>query len=99
MTTEAVIKAGHNPLPAIYSHTQQRIEALPTIDEKALPRSLESLLKYGLSDNYWQEVISLSYVSHQSEVIYRQGLPDVNSSRPHITDISRFSLLLPDSRS
>ncbi|UOA07332.1 hypothetical protein [Methylobacter sp. S3L5C] len=99
MTTEAVIKAAHNPLPAIYSHTQQRIEALPTIDEKALTRSLESLLKYGLSDNYWQEVISPSYVSHQPEVIYRQGLPDISSSRPHNTDIPPVSSLLPASRS
>lgn len=99
MTTEAAIKAAHNPLPAIYSHTQQRVEALPAIDECTLPRSLKNLLKYGLSDNYWQEVISPSYASHQPEVIYLQGLPDVNSSRPHNTDIPRFSLLSPDSRS
>jgi len=99
MTTEAAIKAGHNPLPAIYSHTQQRVESLPAIDKRTLPRSLKNLLKYGLLDNYWQEVISPSYASHQPEVIYLQGLPDVNSSRPHNTDIPRFSLLLPDSRS
>ncbi len=98
MTTEAAIKAGHNP-PAIYSHTQQQVEALPAIDERALPRLLENLLKYRLSDNYWQEVISLFYVSHQPEVIYRQGLPDISSSRPHNTDIPPVSSLLPASRS
>lgn len=61
--------------------------------------SLENLLKYGLSDNYWHEYIFQSYVNYKTDVIYLQGLPDVSSSRPHNTDMPRFSSLLPDSHS
>jgi hypothetical protein len=59
--------------------------------------SLENLLKYGLSDNYWHEYIFQAYVNYKTDVIYLQGLPDISSSRPHHTDAPNFASLLPDS--
>jgi hypothetical protein len=64
---------------------------------KTTANSLENLMKYGLSDNYWNEYIFQSYVNHKPDVIYLQGLPDVSSSRPHHTDVPKFASLLPDS--
>ena len=64
---------------------------------KTSANSLENLMKQGLSDNYWNEYIFQAYVNHQPDVIYLQGLPDVSSSRPHHTDMSKYALILPDS--
>jgi len=64
---------------------------------KTSANSLENLMKQGLSDNYWNEYIFQAYVNHKPDVIYLQGLPDVSSSRPHHTDMSKYALILPDS--
>ena len=64
---------------------------------KTTANSLENLMKQGLSDNYWNEYIFQAYVNHKPDVIYLQGLPDVSSSRPHHTDMSKYALILPDS--
>jgi hypothetical protein len=45
--------------------------------------ALESLLKYGLSRNYWPEFIFLAYANSQNNAIYLTGLPDVPESLPH----------------
>lgn len=64
---------------------------------KTTASSLESLMKYGLSENYWHEYIFESYVNHRPEVIFLEGLPDIRSSRPHYTDDPKFAAILPDS--
>ena len=64
---------------------------------KTTANSLENLMKHGLSDSYWNEYIFQAYVNHKPDVIYLQGLPDVSSSRPHNTDVSKFASILPDS--
>jgi hypothetical protein len=64
---------------------------------KTTANSLENLMKQGLSDNYWNEYIFQAYVNHKPDVIYLKGLPDVSSTRPHHTDESKFTSLLPDS--
>jgi len=64
---------------------------------KTTANSLENLMKQGLSDNYWNEYIFQAYVNHKSDVIYLKGLPDVSSSRPHHSDVSKFASILPDS--
>lgn len=61
--------------------------------------SLESLMKYGLSENYWHEYIFESYVNHRPEVVFLKGLPDIRSSRPHYTNDPKFVSILPDSSS
>lgn len=45
--------------------------------------ALESLLKYGLSPDYWPEFIFLAYANSQSNAIFLTGLPDVPESLPH----------------
>jgi hypothetical protein len=45
--------------------------------------ALESLMKYGLSRNYWNEFILLAYFNHRYDVILLTGLPDVPESLPH----------------
>jgi hypothetical protein len=63
---------------------------------KTTANSLENLMKQGLSDNYWNEYIFQAYVNHQPDVIYLKGLPDVSTSRPHYSDVSKYALILPD---
>ena len=58
--------------------------------------SLENLMKYGLSDNYWNEYIFQAYVNFKPELIYLEGLPDVRSSRPQSTDNPTFASILPE---
>jgi len=41
------------------------------------------LMKYGLSTNYWNEYVFLSYRNHQSNMILLEGFPDILSSMPH----------------
>jgi hypothetical protein len=43
----------------------------------------EYLMKYGLSRNYWNEYVFLSYRNHQHDMILLEGFPDVPSSLPH----------------
>ncbi len=43
----------------------------------------EHLMKYGLSRNYWNEYVFLSYRTHQHDMILLEGLPDIPSSMPH----------------
>ena len=43
----------------------------------------ETLMKYGLSENYWNEFIFLAYYNHTSNVIFLAGLPDIPESLPH----------------
>jgi hypothetical protein len=49
--------------------------------EKAL--AYEQLMKYGLSRNYWNEYVFLSYRNHRHDMIFLEGFPDVPSSLPH----------------
>lgn len=41
------------------------------------------LMKFGLTRKYWNEFILEAYVRHEHEAIFLEGLPDVESSRPH----------------
>ncbi|HWA71086.1 MAG TPA: hypothetical protein VG937_02060 [Polyangiaceae bacterium] len=46
----------------------------------------EALMKRGTAPRgarYWTEYIFEAYVNHQTEVIFLEGLPDVDESRPH----------------
>jgi hypothetical protein len=45
--------------------------------------SYEALMKYGLSQNYWNEYIFLSYRNHTDNMILLEGFPDIQSSMPH----------------
>ena len=63
---------------------------------KSSASSLENLMKYGLSYNYWNEYIHQSYVNHTESVIFLEGLPDMSSTRPHSTDDPKFASILPD---
>jgi hypothetical protein len=51
------------------------------IDEKE--PTYEYLMKYGLSRNYWNEYVFLSYLNHRHDMILLVGFPDVPSSLPH----------------
>jgi len=51
------------------------------IDEREL--AYEQLMKYGLSRNYWNEYIFLSYRNHRHDMILLEGFPDIPSSLPH----------------
>ena len=54
------------------------------IDEKEL--AYEHLMKYGLSRNYWNEYIFLSYRNHRHDLILLEGFPDILSSLPHFQE-------------
>jgi hypothetical protein len=43
----------------------------------------DHLMKYGLSRNYWNEYIFLSYRNHRHDVILLEGVPDMPVSLPH----------------
>jgi len=45
--------------------------------------SYKELMKYGLSKNYWNEYIFLSYRNHRDDMILLEGFPDILSSMPH----------------
>ncbi|MGD9200973.1 MAG: hypothetical protein PVI26_05385 [Chitinispirillia bacterium] len=40
-------------------------------------------LKRGDSFGYWLEFIFQTYAGHTSEVIFSEGVPDIQESRPH----------------
>jgi hypothetical protein len=44
------------------------------------------LMKYGLTRNYWNEYIFLSYRNHQHDMILLEGFPDLPASLPHSTE-------------
>ena len=58
--------------------------------------SLENLMKYGLSDGYWNEYIHQAYVNFKPELVYLEGLPDVGRSRPHFSDTPKYKAILPE---
>ena len=43
----------------------------------------EYLMKYGLSRNYWNEYVFLSYRNYQHDMVLLEGFPDIPSSLPH----------------
>lgn len=51
---------------------------LENIDE-----SYKKLMKHGLSQNYWNEYIFLSYRNYIDNMILLEGFPDIQSSMPH----------------
>ena len=56
------------------------------LGEAGFENTIESyrfLMKYGLSKNYWNEYIFLSYRNHSDNMILLEGLPDMLSSMPH----------------
>ncbi len=48
--------------------------------------ALASLLKYGLSRNYWAEFILLAYVDSLYNALFLTGLPDIPESLPHAAE-------------
>ena len=54
------------------------------INEKEL--AYEHLMKYGLSRNYWNEYVFLSYRNHRPDMILLEGFPDIPSSLPHYSE-------------
>ncbi len=57
---------------------------LPKVPGKKDRRAAyEHLMKYGLSNSYWNEYIFEAYVNHRPDMILVMGLPDVDESRPH----------------
>jgi len=63
---------------------------------KTTASSLDDLMKYGLSNNYWNEYIHQSYVNYTSSVIFLRGLPDVGSTRQHSSDNPAYASILPE---
>jgi len=55
----------------------------PKTGKKTDQEAHESLMKYGLDSRYWLEYIFEAYVNHTPNIIYLQGLPDIDESRPH----------------
>lgn len=51
------------------------------IDEEEL--AYEHIMKYGLSRNYWNEYVFLSYRNHRHDMILLEGFPDIPASLPH----------------
>ncbi len=45
--------------------------------------SYKELMKYGLSKNYWNEYIFLSYRNHTDNMTLLEAFPDILSSMPH----------------
>jgi len=43
----------------------------------------QTLMKYGLSCNYWNEYIFLAYKNYADQVIFLEGFPDIPKSLPH----------------
>lgn len=55
----------------------------PRTGESDERRAYETLMKYGLDANYWNEYVFEAYDGHRAEAIFLAGLPDVAESRPH----------------
>jgi hypothetical protein len=56
---------------------------LPRTGESDERRAYETLMKYGLDPNYWNEYVFEAYAGHRGEAVFLAGLPDVAESRPH----------------
>jgi hypothetical protein len=56
---------------------------LPKANQKTEVSAYEHLMKYGLSRNYWNEYIFLSYRNHQHDMILLEGIPDIPVTLPH----------------
>ncbi|MBF0471522.1 MAG: hypothetical protein HQL48_09110 [Gammaproteobacteria bacterium] len=56
---------------------------LPKIKAETRELAYGLLMKYGLSRNYWNEYIFLSYRNYQNDMILLQGFPDIRASLPH----------------
>ncbi|VAW85986.1 hypothetical protein MNBD_GAMMA18-130 [hydrothermal vent metagenome] len=50
---------------------------------QSIEESYQKLMKNGLSQNYWNEYIFLSYRNHRDDMILLEGFPDIKSSMPH----------------
>lgn len=84
--------------PYVLGKIDSRKEFIPVVEsdwldylERTLPKTridekdlvYEYLMKYGLSRNYWNEYVFLSYRNHRRDMILLEGLPDLPSSLPH----------------
>lgn len=56
---------------------------LPKVKAATPGEAYASLMKYGLTRDYWAEYVFEAYARHQREAIFLVGLPDVAESRPH----------------
>ena len=56
---------------------------LKNIKADNMALAYENLMKYGLSRNYWNEFVFLSYRNHRHDMIFLEGIPDIPSSMPH----------------
>ena len=61
------------------------VRNLPKTNADSRELAYESLMKYGVSRNYCNEYVFMSYRNHQHDMILLEGLPDVPSSLPHST--------------
>lgn len=56
---------------------------LPKTNKDTEVSAYDYLMKYGLSRNYWNEYIFLSYRNHRHDMILLEGIPDIPVSLPH----------------
>lgn len=54
------------------------------------------LMKYGLSENYWNEYIMQAYVNYEPDVVFLGGLPDIRASRPCAPSSEKYDAILPE---
>jgi len=57
--------------------------SLPKMKKQTEQLAYHDLMKYGLSRNYWNEYIFLSYRNHRQDMIFLEGFPDMPASLPH----------------
>ncbi len=57
--------------------------SLPKVKADTKELAYSYLIKFGLSRNYWNEHVFLSYRNHQHVMIFLEGFPDIPSSLPH----------------
>lgn len=60
--------------------------SLPRTNQGTGASAYAHLMKYGLSRNYWNEYIFLSYRNHRHDMILLEGFPDLPESLPHTTE-------------
>jgi hypothetical protein len=90
--------------PYVLGKCGPRREFLPFVEadwlayfKRNLPRTTQDteasayahLMKYGLSRNYWNEYIFLSYRNHRHDMILLEGFPDLPATLPHTPEGSR----------
>ena len=59
---------------------------LPKTNQETELSAYAHLMKYGLSRNYWNEYIFLSYRNHRHDMILLEGFPDLPATLPHTTE-------------